>query len=53
VISPLSIDVQEVWAQAFKAVTQANCQAITWNILRPNCDFDPMQLESLEQMVGN
>jgi len=53
VISPLSIDVQEVWAQAFKAVTQANCQAITWDILGSNCDFDPMQLQGLEQVVGN
>ena len=46
VISPLAIDVQEGRSDTFKAVAQANCQAVTWNILRPHCDFDPVQLES-------
>ena len=44
VITPVSIDVQEGRADTFKAVAQANCQAVTWNILRPHCDFDPVQL---------
>jgi hypothetical protein len=47
VISPLAIDVQERWAQTLKAVTKANCQAVTWNILRPHCDFDPVQLQGV------
>jgi len=46
VVSPMPIDMQEGWANAFKAVAQANCQAVTWNILRPHCDFDPVQLQS-------
>jgi len=48
VISPLTVDVQEGWADAFKVVPKANCQAITWNILMSYCDFDPMQLEGLQ-----
>jgi hypothetical protein len=48
VVSPMPIDMQEGWANAFKAVTQANCQAVTWNILRPYGNFDPVQLQSFE-----
>jgi hypothetical protein len=51
VVSPGSIDVQEGWAHTFEGVAQANCQAITWNILWPNCDFNPMQLQGLKQVV--
>jgi hypothetical protein len=47
VISPLAIDVKEGWANTFKSVAQANCQAVTWNILRPYRDFYPMQFEGL------
>jgi hypothetical protein len=53
VIAPLSIDVQKGRTNTFEGISQANCQAVTRNILGPNGDFDPMQLESLKQMVGD
>jgi len=42
VIAPLSIDVQVGRTESFEAVAKSNCQAVTWNILRSNCNLDPV-----------
>jgi hypothetical protein len=53
VISPLAIDVKEGWANALEAVAKANCQAVTWNILRPHGNLDPMKFQGVQQVIGD
>jgi hypothetical protein len=53
VVTPLTIDVQEVRPNAFEAIAQSNSQSIARNILWSHCNLNAVQLQSSQQVVSN